>query len=312
MTEGRITETQYQVAQRKRMYISALLILLLVPLIIGAGFMLGTGSYMIVSVLILILIMAPFFMIFEKRKPKAREIVLIAMMCALVVTIHLVFHIAFPVQIGTALIIVSGIALGPEAGFLIGALARFICNFYMGQGAWTPWQMFCWGILGFLAGLAFNRGNIEKLNSRSFKLIMGPTLAVIFSEIVAYTSVILFPGNEEGGYQWRFYVFGAVGLLLGILLQRKRLPISGITMAAFTFVTTFIVYGGIMNMASLVTASGMPGSEPISLAGLKTIYISGLPYDLMHALTAALSVFIIGEPMIQKLERIKIKYGIYK
>ena len=312
MTEGRITETQYQVAQRKRMYISALLILLLVPLIIGAGSMLGTGSYMIVSVLILILIMAPFFMIFEKRKPKAREIVLIAMMCALVVTIHLVFHIAFPVQIGTALIIVSGIALGPEAGFLIGALARFICNFYMGQGAWTPWQMFCWGILGFLAGLAFNRGNIEKLNSRSFKLIMGPTLAVIFSEIVAYTSVILFPGNEEGGYQWRFYVFGAVGLLLGILLQRKRLPISGITMAAFTFVTTFIVYGGIMNMASLVTASGMPGSEPISLAGLKTIYISGLPYDLMHALTAALSVFIIGEPMIQKLERIKIKYGIYK
>ena len=312
MTEGRITETQYQVAQRKRMYISALLILLLVPLIIGAGSMLGTGSYMIVSVLILILIMAPFFMIFEKRKPKAREIVLIAMMCALVVTIHLVFHIAFPVQIGTALIIVSGIALGPEAGFLIGALARFICNFYMGQGAWTPWQMFCWGILGFLAGLAFNRGNIEKLNSRSFKLIMGPTLAVVFSEIVAYTSVILFPGNEEGGYQWRFYVFGAVGLLLGILLQRKRLPISGITMAAFTFVTTFIVYGGIMNMASLVTASGMPGSEPISLAGLKTIYISGLPYDLMHALTAALSVFIIGEPMIQKLERIKIKYGIYK
>ena len=312
MTEGRITETQYQVAQRKRMYVSALLILLLVPLIIGAGSMLGTGSYMIVSVLILILIMAPFFMIFEKRKPKAREIVLIAMMCALVVTIHLVFHIAFPVQIGTALIIVSGIALGPEAGFLIGALARFICNFYMGQGAWTPWQMFCWGILGFLAGLAFNRGNIEKLNSRSFKLIMGPTLAVIFSEIVAYTSVILFPGNEEGGYQWRFYVFGAVGLLLGILLQRKRLPISGITMAAFTFVTTFIVYGGIMNMASLVTASGMPGSEPISLAGLKTIYISGLPYDLMHALTAALSVFIIGEPMIQKLERIKIKYGIYK
>jgi len=312
MTEGRITETQYQVAQRKRMYISALLILLLVPLIIGAGSMLGTGSYMIVSVLILILIMAPFFMIFEKRKPKAREIVLIAMMCALVVTIHLVFHIAFPVQIGTALIIVSGIALGPEAGFLIGALARFICNFYMGQGAWTPWQMFCWGILGFLAGLAFNRGNIEKLNSRSFKLIMGPTLVVIFFEIVAYTSVILFPGNEEGGYQWRFYVFGAVGLLLGILLQRKRLPISGITMAAFTFVTAFIVYGGIMNMAFLVTASGMPGSEPISLVGLKTIYISGLPYDLMHALTAALSVFIIGEPMIQKLERIKIKYGIYK
>ena len=35
------------------------------------------------------------------------------------------------------------------------------------------WQMFCWGLLGFLAGLAFNRATLEKLKSRDFKVVMG-------------------------------------------------------------------------------------------------------------------------------------------
>lgn len=36
------------------------------------------------------------------------------------------------------------------------------------------------------------------------------------------------------------------------------------------------------------------------------------PYDLYHGITAAVSIFVIGNPMIEKLERIKIKYGIYR
>lgn len=311
MTNAVMMKTQYEAAQEKRLGIASAIILIALPLLIGLGVLLGQRWYMPISLLMLILIMLPFFMIFERRKPKAREIVLIAMMSAIVVTVHLVFHLVLPVQIGTALVVIAGIALGPEAGFLVGALSRFVCNFYMGQGAWTPWQMFCWGILGFLAGLAFNRGNIQKLNSRTFKVIMGPTICIVFAELVAYITVVLFPAGESG-YQWRFYVFGLLGLLVGTLLQRERLPISNLTMAFFTFFTTFVIYGGIMNLATMVTSTAMPGGEAISLAALKTVYIAGLPYDLLHGFTAALCVYLFGEPMIQKLERIKIKYGIYK
>lgn len=105
---------------------------------------------------------------------------LIAMMSALTVTLQLFCHITLPLQIGTAMIIISGISLGPEAGFLIGAVSRFVCNFYMGQGPWTPWQMFCWGILGFLAGLAFNKVDLDELKSRHFKVVMGPVLCMDF------------------------------------------------------------------------------------------------------------------------------------
>lgn len=306
-------ESHYMAAARKRLALTAVLIFLVIPVLIALTVFLGSKRlYMPLSLLILVMIMAPFFMIFERRKPRAREVVLIAMMSALTVASHTFFHIAFPVQIGTAMVIISGISLGPEAGFLIGAMSRFVCNFYMGQGAWTPWQMFCWGLLGFLAGLAFNR-EISKQNSiGNFKKVMAPVLCVIFSELVAYISFLVWPGNDKTFFGWRVYLFGIIGLLLAVIFQKGKLKADNITMAVFTFVVTFVIYGGIMNFAAMCLSMNEPGSLGIGVKALKALYVSGVGYDFYHALTAAICVFVIGTPMVNKLERIKIKYGIYK
>ena len=306
-------ESHYMAAARKRLALTAVLIFLVIPALIALTVFLGSKRlYMPLSLLILVMIMAPFFMIFERRRPRAREVVLIAMMSALTVASHTFFHIAFPVQIGTAMVIISGISLGPEAGFLIGAMSRFVCNFYMGQGAWTPWQMFCWGLLGFLAGLAFNR-EISKQNSISnFKKMMAPVLCVIFSELVAYISFLVWPGNDKTFFGWRVYLFGIIGLLLAVIFQKGKLKADNITMAVFTFVVTFVIYGGIMNFAAMCLSMNEPGSIGIGVKALKALYVSGVGYDFYHALTAAICVFVIGTPMVNKLERIKIKYGIYK
>ena len=305
--------TQYEAACRKRTRVSSLIIFILIPATIAAGcIFLDNERYMVVSLALLVYTMVPFFMVFEKRKPKAREIVLIAMMAAITVCAQLFFHMVLPLQIGTALIIISGIALGPEAGFLIGATARFICNFYMGQGPWTPWQMFCWGLLGFLAGLAFNRIELDKLKSRNFKVILGPVMCVAFAVIAAYICYIIWPGEDNTFFGWRLYVFGAAGLLAGVLLQRKRLPADNITLTVFTFFITFIIYGGLMNICAMVTSAALPGGAPVSMGTLKTLLITGAPYDATHAATAALCVFVFGDAMIKKLERIKIKDGIYR
>jgi len=306
-------ESHYMAAARKRLELTAVLIFLVIPALIALTVFLGSKRlYMPLSLLILVMIMAPFFMIFERRKPRAREVVLIAMMSALTVASHTFFHIAFPVQIGTAMVIISGISLGPEAGFLIGAMSRFVCNFYMGQGAWTPWQMFCWGLLGFLAGLAFNR-EISKQNSiGNFKKMMAPVLCVIFSELVAYISFLVWPGNDKTFFGWRVYLFGIIGLLLAVIFQKGKLKADNITMAVFTFVVTLVIYGGIMNFAAMCLSMNEPGSLGIGVKALKALYVSGVGYDFYHALTAAICVFVIGTPMVNKLERIKIKYGIYK
>ena len=306
-------ESHYMAAARKRLALTAVLIFLVIPALIALTVFLGSKRlYMPLSLLILVMIMAPFFMIFERRRPRAREVVLIAMMSALTVASHTFFHIAFPVQIGTAMVIISGISLGPEAGFLIGAMSRFVCNFYMGQGAWTPWQMFCWGLLGFLAGLAFNRELSEDGGISNFKKIITPLLCVIFSELVAYISFLLWPGNDKTFFGWRVYLFGIIGLLLAVIFQRGKLKTDNLTMAVFTFVVTFVIYGGIMNFAAMCLSMNEPGSLGIGIKALKALYVSGVGYDFYHALTAAICVFVIGTPMVKKLERIKIKYGIYK
>lgn len=306
-------ESHYMAAARKRLAITAFLIFLVIPALIALTVFLGSKRlYMPLSILILVMVMAPFFMIFERRRPRAREVVLIAMMSALTVASHTFFHIAFPVQIGTAMVIISGISLGPEAGFLIGAMSRFVCNFYMGQGAWTPWQMLCWGLLGFLAGLAFNREISEENETSNFRKIITPVLCVIFSELLAYISFLIWQGNDKTFFGWRVYLFGIIGLLLAVVFQKGKLKTDNLTMAVFTFVVTFVIYGGIMNFAAMCLSMNEPGSLGIGIKALKALYVSGVGYDFYHALTAAICVFIIGTPMAKKLERIKIKYGIYK
>ncbi|MCD2491136.1 ECF transporter S component [Lacrimispora sp. NSJ-141] len=306
------TEKQFLKLRRKRIFVSAAVIFVLIPLTIFVGIeFLEDRSFLFISLLIIFYIMAPFFMMFEGRKPRAREIVLVAMMTALTALGNMICYITIPFQAGTAMAIVSGISLGPEAGFLVGALARFVCNFFLGQGPWTPWQMFCWGILGFLAGVVFNKKDLDKLNSRSFQVIAGPITGVVFAVLAAWLEWRI---SGDGIFMgWRLYVFGAVGLIAGYLIQRKRMPVDDLTLSVYGFLTTFIIYGGIMNISALVFNSYVSASGlDINWESLKILYISGVPYDFTHALGSAFFLFVFGEKVIRKVERVKIKYGIYR
>lgn len=304
--------THFQAARKKRLKLSAVIILVFIPLILlGSVFFMTEKWFMPASIIILIAVSAPFFMIFEQRRPRAREIVLIATMSALTVIAHSLCHIIFPIYIGTAMVIISGASLGAEAGFLIGALSRLVCNFYMGQGIWTPWQMFCWGILGFLAGLIFSKDN-KSSDNPGIKTILFPIICIIAAELTAYISFILISSDGQDFVGWRLYFFGAIGITGAAVFQHKKLPAGRISISLFTFFATFIIYGGIMNFAAMATSSAAPGFEGLSLKSLKALYISGVPYDLVHAGTASIAAFFIGPSIIEKLERIKIKYGIYK
>lgn len=96
----------------------------------------------------------------KHRKPlRARDVVLIALMTAFCVVANLICSHTIPLHAGTTIVILSGVSLGPWTGFLVGALSRLLCNFFDGQGAWTIWQMFTWGLLGLLAGLVFYQQN---------------------------------------------------------------------------------------------------------------------------------------------------------
>ncbi len=55
------------------------------------------------------------------------------------------------VQPTSFVIIMSGLSFGGNTGFMVGSTAALVSNMLLGQGPWTPWQMFAWGMMGFTA-----------------------------------------------------------------------------------------------------------------------------------------------------------------
>lgn len=149
----------------RRTRLAAGVILVLIPLLIAFGIVFLKGrSYYFISICVIVAAMLPFFAAFEDRRPQARELVLISSLVVIATAGRAVFFMLPHFKPVTALVIVAGIGLGAEAGFLTGAMTGFVSNFFFGQGPWTPWQMFAFGVIGFLAGLLFEkrmrRGNL--------------------------------------------------------------------------------------------------------------------------------------------------------
>ena len=229
----------------RRTRLAAALILLAIPLTIFAGyFYFGDRKYYLISLLVLAETMLPFFLVFEGRKPQARELILLAVLCAMGVAGRASFYMLPSFKPVAALVILSAVALGAESGFLVGSLTMLLSNMFFQQGPWTPYQMFAMGIIGFLAGVLFRKG----------------------------------------------------------LLRRSRLSLS-----LFGFLAVLLVYGGIMNPAAMLMYQPSP-----SWSLLLAYYIQGVPVDVVHAASTFLFLWLLSEPMLEKLDRVKTKYGLYR
>ena len=237
---------QTPVGQRKlskRTVAAAAMILLAIPLTIYFGiFYLNDRSYNIIAIMIITETMLPFVLVFEGRKPQARELVIIAVLCAIGVAGRTAFFMLPHFKPVVAVVIISAVAFGGEAGFLVGAVTGFVSNMYFGQGPWTPWQMFAFGLIGLLAGVLFKKG----------VLLRSTTALCIFGGLAA-----------------------------------------------------FVIYGGLMNSSFVFTYNPDP-KLPMFFAAI----LQGIPLDLVHAFATVVFLAIAAQPMLEKLDRIKVKYGL--
>ena len=95
---------------------------------------------------------------------------------------------------------------------------------------------------------------------------------------------------------WQMFSMGIIGFLAGVLFRKGLLRRSRGSLATFGAFAAVIIYGGIMNPVAAL----MYNSQTINWEMLKAYYVSGLPMDLIHA----------AEVMLEKLDRIKVKYGL--
>ena len=73
----------------------------------------------------------PFFLIFEGRKPQARELVLIAVLVALNVAGRAAFFMLPEFKPVVAMTILAGVAFGGETGFLVGAMTMLVVEYVL-------------------------------------------------------------------------------------------------------------------------------------------------------------------------------------
>lgn len=149
----------------------------------------GGGSYALTSFIFIVLMLIPFYYSFESRRPQARELVPIAVLAAIAALGRVAFA-PFPyVKPTSAIVIIAGIAFGPQAGFITGATAALASNIFFGQGPFTPWQMFAWGVMGFCAGVF---ANMEFLRGRVSICIFGFVWAFLYGWIMDLWQVLGF------------------------------------------------------------------------------------------------------------------------
>lgn len=212
----------------------------LIPATLYLGERIPGRGYYVTAVLIIAELMIPFLMAFERKKPQARELVVIAVMCAIAV----IGRVAIPIpnfKATYAIIMLTGIALGPQVGFMVGAVTPFASNFFYGQGAYLPWQMMAYGAGGMLAGLVF---------------------------------------------------------------LQKKVPRTPVVMSIFGFLAVVFWIGPLLDTSHMFLM--MP---EVNLASLTASLVSGFPVNVSQGICTVLTMFFFGKPLLEKLDRVKLKYG---
>lgn len=147
-------------------------------------------KYYFISLLLILEMLFPFFLSFEKRKPPARELALLAALSALGVAGRAAFFMLPEFKPVAAFVITVGLCFGCEYGCIVGALSAFLSNFFFGQGPWTPWQMFAFGLVGALSGLMFY-GRKRRV-SRVLLTVFGfLTVLVLYGGVMDISAVLM-------------------------------------------------------------------------------------------------------------------------
>lgn len=227
---------------KRSLVLAGISVALVLPTLILGGIFLDDRKYYFISLAVLIEVMAAFFILFEGRRPKSREIAVMAVICALGIAGRAAFFMLPQFKPVAAIVIIAGMTLGGGSGFIVGAVTMLVSNMLFSQGPWTPWQMFAMGLVGLIAGGL--------------------------------------SGFLRGG-KGRLCVFGAL--------------------------VTIVVYGGLMNLSSALIWARLP-----DIGVILTYFVTGFPMDCVHAAATALFLWFGAEPMCEKLDRLRVRYGLFE
>ena len=101
---------------------------------------------------------------------------------------------------------------------------------------------------------------------------------------------------------WQMAAMGLVGLGAGLVgrVTRRRWALC-----LYGFAGVILLYGGIMNPASMLMFQ-----PDLSWEMVLSSWALGFPLDLVHGAATAFFLWCAGPPLLEKLDRLRVKYGI--
>lgn len=129
-----------------------------VPLAMGLALVAGFAQTALLMLLVVTVVLALFFAGYEAGRPALRQIMPTLVLSALAAAGRILFAAVPDFKPVSAIVIIAGATLGRRNGFMVGALAALASNFFFGQGMWSPWQMYAWGMVGYLGGVLASAG----------------------------------------------------------------------------------------------------------------------------------------------------------
>lgn len=173
--------------------------IIIVSLLILSVILFNYHAYLLLSFIIIGIIMIPFFVRFEMRAITSREIVILAILAAIAAVSRVPFAPLPSVQPTSFVIMMAGLVFGAESGFIVGAVAAIVSNIFLGQGPWTPWQMYAWGMIGMTAGLLRNTWWMKKMWG---KLLFGFVWGYLFGWFMNFWIIV---GALEY-FTWEYFI----------------------------------------------------------------------------------------------------------
>jgi energy-coupling factor transport system substrate-specific component len=146
-------------------------------------------DWSLTSVLIVVALVGAVIVGYGARSVSAHELSLVAAPAAIATASRVLFASLPNVKPVTFIVLVSGVALGPGPGFMVGATSALVSNLFFGQGPWTPWQMLGWGLVGAAGGLLGARG---RRPGRWELVVAGGLLALAFDWLVTFWMFLAF------------------------------------------------------------------------------------------------------------------------
>ena len=101
------------------------------------------------------------------------------------------------------------------------------------------------------------------------------------------------------------FAMGLIGFLAGVLARCGVLRRSRLSLCLFGVIASVVIYGGIMN-----PASALIWARTLDWKLLLSYYLTGLPVDLIRAAATWLFLWFAGLPVLEKFDRVKLKYGL--